>query len=102
MNIEKHRKTIYDAIVYHMEQDDVDNDELEGNAEEATDDIIDMISEDEQKTNPITNLYDEQKYEICMRLMDKCNLETLEQIENIYSNGNLDFDKVPLPSIWVK
>ena len=101
MNIEKYRDVIYDAIVYHMEQEDVDNDELEGDADEATDDIIEILSHVNEDIK-ITNLYDQEKYDICMRLMEKCNLETLEQIENIYSNGTIDFDKVPLPSIWAK
>lgn len=39
----------------------------------------------------IDNLYDQEKYEIAMKLMERCNLETLEEMENIYlSEGKYD------------
>ena len=45
------------------------------------------------------NLYDVSKFEILKELMEICNLQTLEQIADIYSKGTLDYDKVPQPSI---
>ncbi len=32
----------------------------------------------------VDNLYDQQKFEILEELMDNCNLDTLEEIKNIY------------------
>lgn len=39
----------------------------------------------------VDNLYDQLKYEILVELMDNCNLETLEEIKNIYlSDGKYE------------
>jgi len=45
------------------------------------------------------NLDEQYKFETLMEIMKKCNLETIEQIADIYDEGTFDYNKAPGPAI---
>lgn len=94
--LENNWDIIYDAINNNIECEDP-NDDIRG-IDEAANEIINKLSRLGGFIQ-VDNLYDLSKFEILQVLMEKCNLQTLEQIADIYSKGTLDYDKVPQPSI---